>query len=578
MNKEVKEKITQEWNKLYPPTENSKLLSFIELVDKTKQEFSIGPQPENWYKDAVVYSLYVDLFNQTFDGLNEKLGHLQDLGVTCLWLLPILDSPMRDAGFDIKDYRNIRPELFGMPADTPEEVKQAAFRKFLDNAHKHGIRVIFDIAMNHTSEEHPWFVESRKGPENPYRDYYIWNKDTNLYKETRLLFKGMVPSNWEKDGEWYFFHRFFEFQPDLNYRNPDVLIDVVKILLFWLNQGLDGFRADAIPYLWKEDGTDCENLPQTHSILKIFRAVLDYIRPNTLLLAEACQPPKEVVKYFGDNDECHAGYHFPLMPMIFKAMAVQSPEPVHGILHPDITPAIGPDNQWFIFLRLHDELTLEMVTPEDRAIIHGHYCMKPTWDFRVGEGISARLAELLRRDPRQISLAYSLMLTLPGTPIIYYGDEFARLNDEDFFEMYRVKTGKTDTRYLVRGYLNWDYINQQLQDPDSLSSVVFKSIRHQLKVRSAHPEFSRGDMQWIKPEEKAVGDSGKINESKLLAYKRVLDESEISIINNLSDKEVVIESGESIGNGNITDLITNQPVKFPLTIAAYGFYWLVVSD
>lgn len=578
MNKEVKEKITQEWNKLYPPTENSKLLSFIELVDKTKQEFSIGPQPENWYKDAVVYSLYVDLFNQTFDGLNEKLGHLQDLGVTCLWLLPILDSPMRDAGFDIKDYRNIRPELFGMPADTPEEVKQAAFRKFLDNAHKHGIRVIFDIAMNHTSEEHPWFVESRKGPENPYRDYYIWNKDTNLYKETRLLFKGMVPSNWEKDGEWYFFHRFFEFQPDLNYRNPDVLIDVVKILLFWLNQGLDGFRADAIPYLWKEDGTDCENLPQTHSILKIFRAVLDYIRPNTLLLAEACQPPKEVVKYFGDNDECHAGYHFPLMPMIFKAMAVQSPEPVHGILHPDITPAIGPDNQWFIFLRLHDELTLEMVTPEDRAIIHGHYCMKPTWDFRVGEGISARLAELLRRDPRQISLAYSLMLTLPGTPIIYYGDEFARLNDEDFFEMYRVKTGKTDTRYLVRGYLNWDYINQQLQHPDSLSSVVFKSIRHQLKVRSAHPEFSRGDMQWIKPEEKAVGDSGKINESKLLAYKRVLDESEISIINNLSDKEVVIESGESIGNGNITDLITNQPVKFPLTIAAYGFYWLVVSD
>lgn len=566
MNKEVKEKITQEWNKLYPPTENSKLLTFIDLVEKTKLDFKLEAQPKNWYKDAVVYSLYVDLFNQTFDGLNEKLGHLQDLGVTCLWLLPILDSPMRDAGFDIKDYRNIRPELFGMPANTPEEVKQAAFRSFLENAHNHGIRVIFDIAMNHTSEEHPWFVESRKSPENPYRDYYIWNKDTNLYKETRLLFKGMVPSNWEKDGEWYFFHRFFEFQPDLNYRNPDVLIDVTKILLFWLNQGLDGFRADAIPYLWKEDGTDCENLPQTHSILKIFRAVLDYIRPNTLLLAEACQPPKEVVKYFGDNDECHAGYHFPLMPMIFKAMAVQSPLPVEGILHPDITPAIGPDNQWFIFLRLHDELTLEMVTPEDRAIIHGHYCMKPTWDFRVGEGISARLAELLRRDPRQISLAYSLMLSLPGTPIIYYGDEFARLNDEEFFETYRVKTGKTDTRYLVRGYLNWDYISQQLRDQQSLSSIVYKSIRNLLKVRSENSEFSRGDLQWIKP--------GEEGERRLLSYKRTLNGSGISIINNLSDSEVVIESGEFTGSKNLIDLLTGSAVNFPLVLPAFGFCWL----
>lgn len=565
MNKEVKDKITQEWNKLYPPSENSKLLTFLELVEKAKGDFKLGAQPKNWYKDAVVYSLYVDLFNHTFDGLNQKLDHLQDLGITCLWLLPILDSPMRDAGFDIKDYRNIRPELFGMPAETPEEVKQAAFRNFLDNAHNHGIRVIFDIAMNHTSEEHPWFVESRKGPGNPYRDYYIWNKDTNLYKETRLLFKGMVPSNWEKNGEWYFFHRFFEFQPDLNYRNPDVLTDVVEILLFWLNQGLDGFRADAIPYLWKEDGTDCENLPQTHAILKIFRAVLDYIRPNTLLLAEACQPPKEVVKYFGDNDECHAGYHFPLMPMIFKSLAVQSPKPVEDILQPDITPAIGADNQWFIFLRLHDELTLEMVTPEDRAIIHGHYCLKPAWDFRVGEGVAGRLAELLRRDSRQIALAYSLMLTLPGTPIIYYGDEFARLNDEEFFEMYRKKTGKTDSRYLNRGYLDWDYISRQLEDPQSLSSLVFKSTRHQLKIRSQHKEFCHGDLQWLSPSEKG--------DRKLLAYKRTFNGSEITIINNLSDEEIVIESGD-FSRSDMHDLITGNTVNFPITLPPYGFFWL----
>ena len=385
-----------------------------------------GSQPEGWYKDAIVYSLYVDLFNGTFAGLTEKLPQLRELGVSCLWLLPILDSPMRDAGFDIRDYRTIRADLLDLPHSTSVEERQKAFRDFLDEAHKNGLKVIFDIAMNHTSEEHQWFVESRKGPDNPFRDYYIWNKDTNRYKETRLLFKGMCPSNWEKDGEWYFFHRFFEFQPDLNYRNPQVLLEVSRILLFWLSQGLDGFRADAIPYIWKEEGTDCENLPEAHMIIKIFRAILDHVRPNTLLLAEACQPPIEVVKYFGDGDECHAGYHFPLMPMIFKSLAIQDAKPVLDVLHPSVTPDIMSENQWFMFLRLHDELTLEMVTPEDRAIIHGHYCKDPRWDFRVGEGISARLAELLDRNPDKIGLAYSIMLTLPGTPIIYYGDEYGK--------------------------------------------------------------------------------------------------------------------------------------------------------
>lgn len=566
MNKVVKEKITQEWNKLYPSADINQLYTFLELVEKAKEEFSLEPQPENWYKDAVVYSLYVDLFNQTFDGLTEKLDHLHDLGVTCLWLLPILDSPMRDAGFDIKDYRNIRPELFGLPNETPEEVKQAEFRKFLVNAHARGIRVIFDIAMNHTSEDHQWFVESRKGPENPFRDFYIWNKDTNLYKETRLLFKGMVPSNWEKDGEWYFFHRFFEFQPDLNYRNPQVLTEVTRILLFWLQQGLDGFRADAIPYLWKEDGTDCENLPQTHTILKIFRAVLDYIRPNTLLLAEACQPPKEVVKYFGENDECHAGYHFPLMPMIFKSLAVNSPGPIEEILSPEVTPAIAADNQWFIFLRLHDELTLEMVSPEDRSIIHNHYCLKPEWDFRVGEGISARLSELLRRDPRRIAMAYSIMLTLPGTPIIYYGDEFAKLNDEEFFESYSSKTGKVDSRYFVRGYLNWDDIHKQLSDEDSLTSKVYSSLKRQLNVRARHQAFSRGDINWIKPGDEA----GK----RLLSYKRNYQDETITVLNNLSDGDIVIRDNNFLNSNKATDLISGKEVEFPLTVNAYSYLWL----
>lgn len=572
MNSTIREKIISEWNKLYPSTEQPKLNKLFDLVEQAKANFQLEAQPQGWYKDAVVYSLYVDLFNKNFSGLIEKLDHLHQLGVTCLWLLPILDSPMRDAGFDIRDYRNIRADLLDLPSDTPENVKQAEFRQFLAKAHEHGIRVIFDIAMNHTSEEHPWFVESSKGPDNPFRDYYIWEPDTNKYKETRLLFKGMVPSNWEKSGEYFFFHRFFEFQPDLNYRNPEVLIEVINILLFWLKQGLDGFRADAIPYLWKEDGTDCENLPQTHAILKIFRAVLDYIRPNTLLLAEACQPPKEVVKYFGDNDECHAGYHFPLMPMIFKSLAVKESSPIMQILHPDVTPSIGEDNQWFIFLRLHDELTLEMVTPEDRSIIHGHYCMKPEWDFRVGEGISARLAELMNRDPRKIAMAYSIMLTLPGTPIIYYGDEFARLNDREFFESYRTMTGKTDSRYFVRGYLNWDYINDQIRIPESLTATVYYAIRAQLKARAKNPAFGRGTLEWIEPQSNANG--------SLLSYKRKYHDNELSVLHNLADHEIIINSNEFMGggNGDVVDVITRVPVKFPLVMAPYSYLWLVMSD
>ena len=564
------ERIKSAWQELYPGSENlAKLEVLLEELENARKDSPFDAQPEGWYKDAVIYSLYVDFFAGTFDGLTEKLDHLKSLGVNCLWLLPILDSPMRDAGFDIRDYRNIRAELFGFDPNTEATVKQQAFREFLAEAHSRGIRVIFDIAMNHTSEEHPWFVESRKGPGNPYRDYYIWNKDTNRYRETRLLFKGMCPSNWEKDGEWYFFHRFFEFQPDLNYKNPDVLIEVSRILLFWLSQGLDGFRADAIPYIWKEEGTDCENLPQTHTIIKIFRAVLDHVRPNTLLLAEACQPPKEVVRYFGNGDECHAGYHFPLMPMIFKALAIQDAAPVHNILDPSVTPEINTENQWFMFLRLHDELTLEMVTPEDRAIIHGHYCKDPRWDFRVGEGISARLAELLDRDPRKIALAYSIMLTLPGTPIIYYGDEFGKLNNEEFYESFKLETGKDDTRYFVRGPLDWAAAERGLADPASLTAQVNSALKSQIALRNQWPVFGRGSNEWATIEISPRSGS----EKPLLAYFRSMPGERVLVINNLSGKEITIKAIED-GNTEFTDLFTNKVVQTPFTLPPYGYLWL----
>jgi len=343
--------IKQLWSQLYGNAHNDKMNEFMSYLNDFKSSRVIAQQEPEWYKDAIVYSLYADLFNKDFNGLTEKLDYIQHLGANCLWLLPILDSPMRDAGFDIRQYTKVRDELLGLPADASEKDKKEVFGNFLNEAHKRGLRVIFDIAMNHTSDQHPWFVESRKGADNPYRDFYIWNKDTNRYTETRLLFKGMENSNWEKDGDCYFFHRFFSFQPDLNYRNPKVLTEMSKNLLYWLGEGVDGFRADAIPYLWKEEGTDCENLPLTHTIVKFFRAVLDYVRPNTLLLAEACQKPLEVVKYFGEDDECHAGYHFPLMPQMFKAIAMQSNEPIRKTLSKEVTPAIPDSAQWFTFLR-----------------------------------------------------------------------------------------------------------------------------------------------------------------------------------------------------------------------------------
>jgi maltose alpha-D-glucosyltransferase / alpha-amylase len=519
------------WQQLYGRDHEEQLKAFLLSLDDFKAQHSITPQEPEWYKDVIVYSLYVDLFNKDFTGLTEKLDYLMQLGVNCLWLLPILDSPMRDAGFDIRRYTKVRDDLLGLPASAPEEEKKAVFRNFLREARRRGIKVIFDIAMNHTSDEHPWFLESRKGPENPFRDYYIWNKDTNRYTATRLLFKGMEDSNWEPDGDWYYFHRFFSFQPDLNYRNPDVLTAMCNNLLYWVGEGVDGFRADAIPYLWKEEGTDCENLPLTHTIVKLFRAVLDYIRPNTLLLAEACQKPAEVVKYFGEGDECHAGYHFPLMPQLFKAIAMENNEPVRHTLSNEVTPPIPESAQWFTFLRCHDELSLELVyvSEEDRAYIHKNYCHQPEWDFRVGEGISARLSELMLRNPDKIALAFSIMLTLPGTPIIYYGDEFGKLNDEAYYQQKIKETGKDDTRFLVRGKVDWQQTERDLKDENSFAGRVFGKVSQQVQVRKQHKAFGRGSMTHTG----VANPDGKVNKH-ILAYIRKYENQRILVINNLS--------------------------------------------
>lgn len=557
------------WQILYPGSDQQKLNDYLETIKTVDPEKINQTNGDDWYKDAIVYSLYVDLFNSDFNGLIEKLDYLEELGVNCLWLLPILDSPMRDAGFDIRNYDRIRADLLGLKQHFTKADQEQVFGHFLSEAHARGIRVIFDIAINHCSDEHPWFKEARKSEDSPYRNYFIWSKDTGLYSDARLLFKGIEDSNWEADKDgWHYFHRFFSFQPDLNYRNPDVLLSMCDNLLYWQSMSVDGFRADAIPYLWKEEGTDCENLDNTHIVVKFFRALLDYVKPGSLLLAEACQKPKNVVKYLGDGDECHAAYHFPLMPMMFKAIAAENGNPIKETLSPAVTPEIPENAQWFTFLRVHDELSLELVyvSEEDRKFIHENYCHQPEWDFRVGEGVSARLSELMERDVAKIGLAYSLMLTLTGTPVVYYGDEFGKLNDEKYYTEQIQLTGKNDTRFLVRGRIDWDKLNENLMHEENYHAKVFTMISNMLKARKSMKVFGRGETTFLDSPE------------YILAYMREMSAENVLVVNNLSSNSQIFDHPFSEKNliilhseGFLMD-DTNHQMKF----GPHGFAWFAV--
>lgn len=559
------------WNELYPEQPVDQLNLFTAELEESIAGNSIPPLDQEWFKDAVVYSLYVDLFNRDFGGLTARLDYLQSLGVNCLWLLPILDSPMRDAGFDISDYRKIRKDLSGLGENATDDQMDELFRKFLDEAHSRGLRVIFDIATNHISDHHSWFQEARKSKDNPYRDFFIWSKDGKEYADARIIFYGIEESNWKKDGEEYYFHRFFDFQPDLNYRNPLVILEMSRNLLFWMKRGVDGFRADAIPYIWKAEGTACENHPKTHTVVKFFRAVIELVRPNTLLLAEACQKPHEVVKYFGEGDECNAGYHFPLMPQIFKSVAMASREPVAQTLSLEVTPEIPSGAQWFTFLRCHDELSLELVyvTEEDRKYIHEHYCRKPEWDFRLGQGISARLAELMERDPARIGLIYSIMLTLPGTPVIYYGDEFGKLNDEEYYLEMKETVGKDDTRFLVRGKIDWKRVDAELSRPASYESIVFSKVKTMLHARNEYPVFGRGKIIWADFQHTDGKPAGEI-----MAYYRSFDEITILVVHNLSSEKITLIWDRSFRKsllGKAPEILDNR-----FELDGFKYYWFLV--
>jgi maltose alpha-D-glucosyltransferase/alpha-amylase len=372
----------------------------------------------DWYKDAIIYELHVKAFYDAdgngvgdFRGLIEKLDYLQDLGINCIWLLPFYQSPLRDDGYDIADYYTVHPN-YGTVAD---------FEAFLAEAHMRGIRVLADLVLNHTSDQNAWFQESRLSPDSPKRDYYVWSDTDKKYQDARIIFIDTERSNWTFDPEakQYFWHRFFSHQPDLNFDNPEVRAEMLRVLSFWLDKGLDGFRCDAVPYLFEREGTNCENLPETHEYCKAVRKFIDENYKDKVLLAEANQWPADLRPYFGDGDEFQMCFNFPLMPRLFMALRRADRHPVVDIIAQ--LPTIPENCQWGIFLRNHDELTLEMVTDEDRDYMYTEYATDPR--MRLNLGIRRRLSPLLDDSREQIQLLNSLLFSLPGTPIIYYGDE-----------------------------------------------------------------------------------------------------------------------------------------------------------
>ncbi len=525
----------------------------------------------DWYKDAVFYEVSVRAFADgngdgigDLAGLTTKLGYLQDLGVDCLWLLPISPSPLRDDGYDVSDYNGIHPD-YGTVDDLRELVNQA---------HQWGLRVIADLIPNHTSDQHPWFLASRNPvhPEhNRYRDWYVWSPTNQRYQEARIIFRDYEESNWTWDpvrGEYYW-HRFFHHQPDLNYDHPAVQREMLNVIGFWLDQGVDGFRVDAVPYLYEREGTNCENLPETHAYLKRLRAFVDEHAPGTLLLSEANQWPEDVRPYLGDGDEFHMNFHFPLMPRLYLALARADRTPILDILAR--TPPIPDTCQWAIFLRNHDELTLEMVTDQERQFMWEYYAPEPR--MRLNLGIRRRLAPLLDNDRARIELAHSLLFTLPGSPVIYYGDEIGMGDDIWLEDRDGVRTpmqwsaapnagfSAADPKDLYTpviedetyGYRRVN-VEAQRADPGSL----LNRLREMISVRKSHSALTRGDIIFLEPSNRAV-----------LAYLRGHGDETVLVVNNLSaDAQTVDLDLSAFAGAEPTDLFTDNRLP-PLTAMPY---------
>jgi maltose alpha-D-glucosyltransferase/alpha-amylase len=546
----------------------------------------IDPPPRpDWYKDAVIYEVHVRAYCDAnhdgigdFRGLTSKLDYIQELGVNTIWLLPFYPSPGRDDGYDIADYRNIHPQ-YGTRAD---------FRDFVRAAHDRGLRVITELVINHTSDQHPWFQAARRAPAGSRkRDFYVWSDSPDRYAGTRIIFTDTESSNWTWDpvAKAYFWHRFFSHQPDLNFDNPEVERAVIRHMRFWLDQGVDGLRLDAIPYLVEREGTSNENLPETHAVVKRIRKVVDEYYSNRLLLGEANMWPEDVRDYFGDGDECHMAYHFPLMPRMYMAIAQEDRHPIVEILNQ--TPDIPENCQWSIFLRNHDELTLEMVTNRERDYMYQMYAADPR--ARLNLGIRRRLAPLMENDPERIKLMNSLLLSMPGSPIIYYGDEIGMGDNFYLGDRNGVRTpmqwspdrnagfSRADPQQLflppiMDPVYGFEAVNVEAQSRDR--SSLLNWMKRMLQVRQSTGAFGRGTLRLLRP-----------GNRKVLAYVREYASDSILCVVNLSGSAQPVELDLSEFRNAVPIELLGQ-TSFPpigdlpylLTLRGYGFYWFRLSQ
>ena len=549
-----------------------------------------GDQPweksdPQWYKSAVFYEVLVRAFYDSngdgtgdLRGLTEKLPYIKWLGVDCIWLPPFYDSPLRDGGYDIRDFRKILPE-FGSVDD---------FVALVDKAHQLGLRVITDMVVNHTSDEHPWFKQSVEDPEGPYGDFYVWSDTDEKYSDARIIFVDTETSNWtynEQRGQYYW-HRFFHHQPDLNFDNPEVQEAILDAMRFWLDLGLDGFRLDAVPYLFEREDTNCENLPETHAFLKRCRAMIDKEYPGRILLAEANQWPVDVVEYFGEpdkGDECHMCFHFPAMPRIFMASRMQSRDPISSILRS--TPVIPDSAQWGIFLRNHDELTLEMVSEDERAYMYQQYAYDPRMKSNVG--IRRRLAPLLEGDRNQQELFTALLLSLPGSPVLYYGDEIGMgdniwLGDRDGVRTPMqwspdrnggFSSAEPEQLYapaIINAEYGYSSVNVETQRKRDTSLLNW--TRSLIHIRKQYDAFGKGEFRELTCDNITVF-------SFVLTY----EDETILCVNNLSARPqpAVLDLSEFAG-GTGRELTGGEDFppltdSWTLTLPPYGFFWFDIS-
>jgi maltose alpha-D-glucosyltransferase/alpha-amylase len=537
------------------------------------------PQDPLWYKDAIFYELHVKAFSDAngdgvgdFQGLLSKLDYLQELGVDCLWILPMYPSPFRDDGYDISDYTSVHPS-YGSLED---------FREVLNAAHARGLRVITELVLNHTSDQHAWFQEARSSRDNPKRDWYVWSDTDDRYAGVRIIFVDTELSNWAWDpvSKSYYWHRFFSHQPDLNFDCPAVREEVWNTMKFWLEIGVDGFRVDAVPYLVEREGTSCENLPETHDIMKDLRTRLDREFPGRMLLAEANMWPEDVRPYFGTGDEFHMAFHFPIMPRMFMALRLEDRKPLVEII--ERTPGVPDSCQWGLFLRNHDELTLEMVTDAERDYMYDTYATDHV--ARINLGIRRRLAPLLDGDRRRIELMHGMLMSLPGSPVLYYGDEIGMGDNIYLGDRNGVRTpmqwsggwnggfSVADPERLYQPLISnpvYGFQSVNVESQRRNESSLLNWTRRLIRVRRSTKVFGRGSIRFLRPANHRV-----------LAYIRALGDEQILIVNNLSSSAQAVEL-------DLKDLAGAIPIEmfggslFPrigelpymLTLSPYSFYW-----